>query len=128
MKVNEKISFWINAGNYDLKTAGFMQKSSRYIYTAFLCQQAIEKYLKALCIKKTSQEAPRTHNLVYLAGLLELEIGDAELKLFTDLTSYYIEGRYPTYKQKVARILSKKKAANILVETKRIIKWLKSNL
>lgn len=125
MKTKEKISFWVDAGNYDLKTAEFMQKSGRYVYTAFLCQQAIEKYLKALYIKKTSHEAPRTHNLVYLIGLLQLEITDEQLKLLTDLTSYYIEGRYPTYKQKISSTLSRKKADIILAKTKEIIKWLK---
>jgi len=128
LKTVEKISFWVDAANYDLKSAEFMQKSGRHVYTAFLCQQAIEKYLKALYIKKTSNEAPRTHNLVYLSGLLELELTDAQLKLLTDLTSYYIEGRYPTYKQKVAKLLSKRRSENMLVETMRIVKWLKSIL
>jgi len=122
----EKISYWVDSANYDLKSAEFMQNSCRYIYTAFLCQQAIEKYLKALHIRKHSKEAPRTHNLVYLTGLLELEVTDDRLQLLTDLTSYYIEGRYPTYKQKGSKILNKKKAENILSETKRAIKWLKS--
>ncbi len=126
MKTVEKISFWVDAANYDLKSAKFMQKSSRYVYTAFLCQQAIEKYLKALYIKKTSNEAPRTHNLVYLSGLLDLGLTDAQLKLLTDLTSYYIEGRYPTYKQKIAKLLSKRRSENMLVETMRIVKWLKA--
>ncbi|OGW27202.1 MAG: hypothetical protein A2X59_03250 [Nitrospirae bacterium GWC2_42_7] len=128
MKDKEKISHWTDSGNYDLKSAEFMQKSNRYVYTAFLCQQAIEKYLKAVYIKKNSKEAPRTHNLVYLIGLLELEVSDDRLKLLTDLTGYYIEGRYPTYKQKVSKMLSKKVADNILSETKRTVKWLKSKL
>jgi len=55
LKTVEKISFWVDAANYDLKSAEFMQKSGRYVYTAFLCQQAIEKYLKALYIKKNFQ-------------------------------------------------------------------------
>lgn len=128
MKIAEKIAYWIDAGNYDLKSAEFMQESGRYVYTAFLCQQAIEKYLKALYIKKTSKEAPRTHNLVYLAGLVELEMTDEYLKLLADLTSYYIEGRYPTYKQRVSRALGKKKAADVLAGTKGVIRWLKSAL
>ena len=105
-----------------------MQESGRYVYTAFLCQQAIEKYLKALFIKKTSKEAPRTHNLVYLVGLLELELTDERMGLLTDLSSYYIEGRYPTYKQKVSKMLTKERAAFILSETEKVIKWLKSAL
>ncbi|MDP2166890.1 MAG: HEPN domain-containing protein [Thermodesulfovibrionales bacterium] len=128
MKTSDKISFWLDAGSYDLKTAEFMQESGRYVYTAFLCQQAIEKYLKALHLRKTSREAPRTHNLVYLVGLLELEVDDELMKLLTDLTSYYIEGRYPTYKQKVSMTLSKSKAESILDETKGFMKWLKSGL
>jgi hypothetical protein len=35
MKPKDKISFWTDAGNYDLKTAEYMQESGRYVYTAF---------------------------------------------------------------------------------------------
>ena len=127
MKERDKIAYWIEAANYDMKSAIYMQKSGRYVYTAFLCQQAIEKYLKALYIGKMSNEAPRTHNLVYLAGLLEIKINDKDMELLTGLTSFYIEGRYPTYKQTISRIINRVKADTILKETRRFIKWLKSN-
>ncbi len=72
MKLSDKVSFWVDSGDYDLKSAKAMQKTGRYVYTVFLCQQALEKYLKATYLKRTSKEAPRSHNLVYLAGLMEL--------------------------------------------------------
>lgn len=128
MKINDRISFWVDAGSYDLKTAEYLQDSGRYVYTAVLCQQAIEKYLKALHIKKTSREAPRSHNLPYLVSLLELETTDEQLALLADLTSYYIEGRYPTYKRKMSKALSKRKANDMLIGTKEFIRWLRSNL
>jgi HEPN domain-containing protein len=128
MKINDRISFWVDAGNYDLKTAEYLQESGRYVYTVFLRQQAMEKYLKALYIKKTSKEPPRTHNLAHLVSLLELEVTDGQLQLLADLTSYYIEGRYPTYKLKLSRAVAKRKASDVLIRTKETIKWLRSSL
>ena len=128
MKLSDKIAFWTDAGDYDLKSAKAMQKTGRYVYTAFLCQQALEKYLKAMYLKKTSKEAPRTHNLVYLAGLIELELTEERLELLTELTSYYIEGRYPDYKHKVSGTVSKGKAAEMLARTRGVVRWLKSSL
>ena len=128
MKLSDKIAFWTDAGDYDLKSARVMQKTGRYVYTAFLCQQALEKYLKAMYLQRTSKEAPRSHNLVYLAGLLELKLTEERLELLTELTSYYIEGRYPDYKNKVSGTVKKGKADDMLARTGGVVRWLKSEL
>ncbi|MCP5102775.1 MAG: HEPN domain-containing protein, partial [bacterium] len=60
MTLEEKVGFWVDNSNYDFKTAQAMQKSGRYVYTVFMCQQAIEKYLKALYLRKHETEADRT--------------------------------------------------------------------
>ena len=52
-----------------MKTAEAMLRSGRYMYTAFMCQQSIEKLIKAIYIDKFSNDAPRTHNLTYLISL-----------------------------------------------------------
>jgi HEPN domain-containing protein len=66
MNIKQKSKYWIDIADYDLETARSMQKSRRYLYTIFMCQQAIEKILKALYIQKYRKEAPFTHNLIYL--------------------------------------------------------------
>ncbi len=54
---------WKEQARYDLETAEAMFASQRYLYVVFCGQQAVEKYLKALIVKKTHEFPPRTHNL-----------------------------------------------------------------
>jgi HEPN domain-containing protein len=62
--------YWIQYANYDLKTAEAMLKSKRYVYVAFTCQQAIEKAVKALHVLYTGNEAPKSHNILYVFELI----------------------------------------------------------
>ena len=78
MKASDKIRYWQDIADYDLKTAAVMQKGRRYLYTAFMCQQALEKLFKSIHMKKFSKEAPHSHNLVYLHSLLDISISDTQ--------------------------------------------------
>ena len=42
------VKSWVDASRYDLATARALLKSRRYLYVLFMCQQAIEKILKAV--------------------------------------------------------------------------------
>lgn len=48
MDKKEKVEYWLDIADYDLETAKSMLTSGRYLYVVFMCQQAIEKLLKAL--------------------------------------------------------------------------------
>ncbi len=120
MKLAEKISYWLDIAQYDLDTAISMFQSKRYLYTVFMCQQALEKMLKAIFLKQFGKEPPRTHSLVYLESLLELDLTESQNKLLAELTSYYIEGRYPTYKQKLSQLVHEAKAESMLQNTKEV--------
>ena len=53
----ENVVQWVKRADYDLKTAFAMQDAARYLYVVFMCQQALEKILKACeklykCLKK----------------------------------------------------------------------------
>jgi len=128
MDVTEKVEHWLDIAEYDLETAAVMQASRRYLYTVFMCQQALEKLLKAIYIQQIGEEAPRTHNLIYLFGLCELPRQTDYLQVMTDLNTYYIEGRYPAYKQKLSQMLDENTAQSYLNKTQEIFKWLKSQL
>jgi HEPN domain-containing protein len=128
MKISEKVEYWLDIAEYDMKTARSLHKSARYLYTVFLCQQATEKILKANYLKRFSKEAPFSHNLVYLESLMELGISDKQLELISELTAYYIEARYPSYKEKLTALIGKDKSSSILDRTEALFKWLKSKL
>ena len=59
---------------------------------------------------------------------MELGTSDKQLKLIAELTAYYIEGRYPTYKKKLSALIDEAKSTSILKETEVLFKWLKSKL
>ncbi len=128
MDVKEKIEYWLDISCYDMDTAEAMQRSGRYLYAVFMCQQAIEKLLKTLHIQKLGTESPFSHNLVYLQSLLDISPDKSYLESMAELTAYYLEGRYPTYKQKLSSLITQEKAEDILKKTKEIFQWLISLL
>lgn len=128
MELAEKIEYWLDIAEYDMQTARSLHKNGRYLYTVFICQQAVEKLLKANYLLRFSKEAPFSHNLVYLNSLMELETSDNHLKLIAELTTYYIEGRYPTYKKKLSSMIDQEKSLSLLSRTEELFKWLKSKL
>ena len=53
--MQQETKLWLERADYDLETAEAMLKSSRYLYVAFACQQAVEKYMKAFIQEKTGE-------------------------------------------------------------------------
>ena len=112
--------------DYDFKTAKAMLDAKRYVYTVFMCQQSIEKIIKALHLQYFSKEAPRSHNLSFLIGLLDnIRLKDKKLELLAELTAFYIDGRYPTYKERISKLISKAKAEKLYSEAKKVYQCLK---
>lgn len=48
MDNKEKYGYWEEYAQYDLDTAGVMVDTGRYLYSVFMCQQAIEKIVKGI--------------------------------------------------------------------------------
>lgn len=95
-KVKNKsiIQSWLIKANDDLAFAKVAFKETEfYDQICFLCQQAVEKYLKAVIVKNTGllRKEDRTHNLSYLAQLCKevVDLSEFEEELKT-LTEYYI--------------------------------------
>jgi len=44
--MKKKYKYWLDIAEYDLETARAMYISGRYLYVAFMCQQAVEKNSK----------------------------------------------------------------------------------
>ncbi len=118
---------WFDKSEEDLKAAKAMLEARRYTWCAFICQQAVEKYLKAWYVKKFNEIPPYIHKLEKLCKILSLEIPDQYLDSIVRIDRYYIATRYPDYKEEVG-ISNYEEAKNIMEKTKRILKWLKEQL
>lgn len=130
MESREKVEYWLDIARYDLETAEAMLSSGRFLYTAFMCQQAFEKILKAVVIAKgLEEEPPKSHNLGFLLARLNLESIPPDMENVANrLSAYYIESRYPNYKERLSKLVGKDEAENILEETKEAFAWLRSLL
>ena len=91
--LNEVIERWVRQADRDLENAKKNLDIEAYDVCLILCEQAVEKTLKALYIKERNEEPPRTHSLRKLIDLTNMP--DEALKLVTELESYYMVLRYP---------------------------------
>ena len=127
---NRIIQNWISLAEYDLETATAMQKSGRYIYVAFTCQQTIEKILKALYINEKEETPPYTHNLLKLLEKTSLlsSLTEEQREFIEDLNSYYMESRYTEHVDILNQSLTQNVAESLLNKTEELFSWLKAKL
>jgi len=119
---------WVNASRYDLQTARALLRSRRYIYVLFMCQQAVEKLLKAHVTRETRELAPRIHNLVRLAEMSGQDFTDAERVLLERLSLYYLQARYPPEIQALAKTVKRAMAADHFRQTEALWRRLRRRL
>lgn len=122
--MSKVIDEWISISDYDFETAKAMLETGRYLYVAFMCQQSIEKLLKAIYVKDKQEVPPRVHNLILLADQIGIELDQDTKHFFQKLCEYYLENRYPQDMQELARSFGKMQAQDLLDKSKDIRKWL----
>lgn len=124
-----RINHWLKQATEDRKTARIMFMTRRWKYAIFMCQQSIEKYLKAIYMKKKQEFPPRIHNLFRLAEKIDKELfPESYLEFFSELSLYYIQSRYPEDIDRIEEINTKKRAKEILKQTGEISKWITKTL
>jgi HEPN domain-containing protein len=122
------INSWLDASRYDLQTAKALLKSRRYIYVLFMCQQSLEKLLKAHVTAQTREFPPRIHNLVRLAELTSFEFSQEEKTHLERLSLYYLQSRYPPEVQALAKTVNSSMATAHLKQTEALWKRLRRQL
>lgn len=125
MIMDKIIKHWVERSRYDLDTAKIMLDTGRYLYVAYMCQQTIEKILKALIAQQGKENVP-IHNLIRLAEIASIsnELDRRQFNFLAELTPYHIEARYGDYKESLSEIINEEKAKQVYKETKEIYQWL----
>ncbi len=118
---------WLKRAKEDMRSAKVMLETNHYTWCAFICQQALEKCLKASYLKKKNDIPPYIHKLERLCEILEIELPKDILEGIIRIDKYYIIARYPDYKRGVD-IPTKDVAEIIYGKTQEIYKWLMENL
>ena len=130
MDIKEKIEYWIDLADYDFDTAKVMLSSKRYLYVGFMCQQCIEKALKALYVKTKLETPPKIHSLTLMITKIGLdnELSEYFSDVIDKLEPLNIEARYPTYKEEIFKILTNDYCQMIYKDTSELLLWIKSKL
>lgn len=121
----DKVKKWLERVDYDLQTADAMLNTARYIYAVFMCQQSLEKAMKAFIVNAGKEVLP-IHNLRRLAensGLIK-HLNDKQLIKLDYLSQYYINARYKEDIAELSRGITKEFAADIIIFTKELITWI----
>lgn len=95
---DEEINEWIEKADHDLGSAKiiYLHLPDYFDTIAFHCQQAVEKYIKAILVFYNI-EFQRSHDLVYLLELLsrKIEIDEIKFRKAFTLNNFGVQIRYP---------------------------------
>lgn len=123
--LNKLVAYWFDGSDYDWQTATMLFKGRRFPYALFMAHLSIEKSLKGIIVKTTREHAPFTHNLVYLAGKLSIELSKAQIALLTEMNEFNLEARYPDDRMEFYRKATAPFAKRYLDDARRFKEWLK---
>lgn len=120
------IKFWIESSNNDYDTMNVLFAGKKYTWSLFVGHLVIEKLLKALYAKenKGAPYAPKSHDLLYLAEKIKLEITEEQETLLNIITRFNIDGRYDDYKNNFYNLCNKEYAENSINKINIIRNWL----
>lgn len=125
--MRKEVEEWWRQAVKDLDSAQKNLNIEEYHLTAFLCQQSVEKALKALYIHKLKESPGATHSLIFLGRKVDIppEYYNALRRLSPD----FVITRYPNAAQAVPYELYDEKIATERIEiAKKVIEWVKKEL
>ena len=95
------MDYWIESSDEDYNVMLDLKEKNRNTYCLFFWQMVIEKVLKALYAKnnKGAPYAPKTHDLLYLAEKLNLELTEEQEVTLNEITTFNLSTRYDDYKR-----------------------------
>jgi HEPN domain-containing protein len=130
MTNEEKVQYWIDLSDEDLKAAIVLLRGRRYLYVGFMCHQVIEKIFKSYYAKLTGETPPFTHDLSLLAkkGGFDDLLAEEQKDIIDAINPLNIEARYPEYKGAIAKTLTRSKSFELLEQTKMIQQWTKEKI
>lgn len=117
---------WMDQVDEDILSAEALCESGRWLYVGFLCHQAIEKTIKAYWYATQKDDPLYLHNhfrLLEGCGLKD-QLNDTQRRFLEIMSPMYIAGRYPEYKNQVARMLNKESSEYLITETKKLTQWI----
>jgi HEPN domain-containing protein len=111
----------------DIELAEVTLERGKWLYVGFFCQQAIEKIAKGIHLLLLNKEAPKIHKIneiiLLFEALLPEPVTDERRILFTDLSKFYIDSRYPDLETDLEFEVMENEARNLLAQSREAYEW-----
>jgi HEPN domain-containing protein len=122
--MNSHAEYWIQSAGHDLDAAETLFQSNKYDWCLFIAHLVLEKTLKGLYAKNSSDLPPRIHDLVRLADLAGIAFDDITLEFLDGVNSFNISTRYPDEKLKFHKTCTREFTEETFSRIKEIYQWL----
>ena len=128
INIEKTINHWIKTSDQDYNTMITLFKSKDYHWSLFIGHIVIERLIKALIVKETSQHAPFTHDLRRLVKKADLVFSNEQIDWLDTITSFNINARYDNYKQSFYKKCTPDFTAVWIEKIKHLRTWIKEKL
>jgi len=126
----KRCDYWLELADDDALTARVLLRGGRFLHCGYFCHQAVEKAFKAAIARRTGGVPPRIHELPRLGkiGGLWDRMSEAQRRAVDSLVPLQLEGRYPAYKEQIAKALTPGFCAGLVGNTEELLCWTKKLL
>lgn len=129
MDKEKQIKYWLAASELDWKTATDIFNSNKNLhFCLFICHLVIEKLLKALVVKETNDHPLKTHNLLRLAEIANMDLKADDIQFLEELNQFQLDTRYPDEKFTLYKLATKDFTRERFNKTEKLRLWLKSKI
>lgn len=125
--MRQEVKNWWLQAEEDFDSAKFTFNGKKFYLSAFMCQQSVEKALKALFLHENKGLLPQSHSLIYLAS--KTSIPKKFFSFLKELTPKFVDTRYPDASVDLpANIYDKENTERLLKKSKEVLLWIKKKL
>lgn len=124
--MEDEFTLWLEKARESLNDAIASFENHRYGLTAFCCQQALEKLLKAAVVKRKKQRPRKIHDLLPLMKDSGLDMTEEHSTDISKISKFYFLVRYPDINKKF--FATEEIAKNTLKKTQEIFLWIENKL
>jgi HEPN domain-containing protein len=122
MDVAKHIAFWLESAREDWSASRSLLDKGHIRHGLFFVHLAVEKTIKAAVVGRTGGVPPKSHDLLRLATLANLDPEGTRRSALARVNQYCVEGRYP---DNWGSAPSDEEAAEVVLLAEGLLEWLK---
>lgn len=116
---------WIVQSKDDWEVVQSLFEKKHYPHALFFCHLALEKFIKAIIVRRTKHHSPYSHDLLLLAQEAGLDADARKRRQLAEINTFNIRARYDDVKRAFSRKAKRAYAEKYVEISNDLIKWLK---